>query len=47
MGGGVGGWSQVITALWDRAAILHDTESGDVLTALMGKVFNNNNNNNK
>ena len=36
-GGGEG--SQVITASWERAAILHGMESGDVLTTLTGKVF--------
>ena len=33
------GGSQVVTASWDRAAILHDTESGDVVNVLTGKAF--------
>ena len=33
------GGSQVVTASWDRAAILHDAESGDVVNVLTGKAF--------
>ncbi|XP_076456205.1 WD repeat-containing protein 37-like [Babylonia areolata] len=32
----VAGGSQVITASWDRSAILHDAESGDILNVLIG-----------
>ncbi|KAK7092734.1 WD repeat-containing protein 37-like [Littorina saxatilis] len=32
----VAGGSQVITASWDRAAILHDAESGDIVNVLSG-----------
>ncbi|KAL8588703.1 hypothetical protein ACOMHN_046475 [Nucella lapillus] len=32
----VAGGSQVITASWDRSAILHDAESGDILNVLNG-----------
>ena len=32
------GGSQVVTASWDRAAILHDAESGDVVNVLTGEA---------
>jgi hypothetical protein len=32
------GGSQVITASWDRAANLHDAESGDVISVLAGEL---------
>ncbi|XP_076437276.1 WD repeat-containing protein 37-like [Babylonia areolata] len=32
----VAGGSQVVTASWDRSAILHDAESGDILNRLTG-----------
>ena len=30
------GGSQVITASWDRTALLHDAEKGDIVTHLTG-----------
>lgn len=33
------GADQIITASWDRLAILHDVESGNIVTTLSGIYF--------
>lgn len=34
------GAEQVITAAWDRLAVLHDVETACTLTTLTGKLYN-------
>lgn len=33
------GAEQIITASWDRLAILHDVETGQIVTTLTGEIF--------